>query len=221
MSRKKPIVFCDFDGTFAEKDIGHRIFKHFSDDRNMELVKKWKAGEISSRECLSKEAAMIDVTPDVFFRFIDQFTLRNGAAEFYHKLKDINIPLYIVSDGADIYIKYVLEKYGMMEIPVFSNRVIISGNKYLMEFPYENDGCTRCGSCKGARIREVISDSGPEYEVIFIGDGLSDICAVPEADTIFARGDLLEFCRQKGIIAIEYKDFFDILNMLIKSGIIP
>ena len=221
MNRKKPVVFCDFDGTFAEKDVGHRIFRHFSNGKNMELVRQWRAEEISSRECLTKEAAMINVRPDEFYHYVDQFELRKGAVDFYNRLKNSRIPFYIVSDGADIYIKHILAKNKLAEIPVFSNRVTISDNNYIMEFPYENDGCARCGSCKGVRIREVVSGRKSDYEIVFIGDGLSDICAVPEADTIFARGDLLEFCRQKGIIAIEYKDFFDILNMLEKSGFIP
>jgi 2,3-diketo-5-methylthio-1-phosphopentane phosphatase len=221
MKPKKPIVFCDFDGTFAEKDIGHRVFRHFSGGRNMELVRKWKAGEISSRQCLSEEAAMIKVTSDEFYEYIEQFNLRKGAVELYVKLKACDIPFYIVSDGADIYIKYLLEKNGLSEITVFSNRATISGNEYRMEFPYDNDGCSRCGSCKGARIKEVVSGNRDEYDIVFIGDGLSDICAVPEADRVFARGDLLEFCNQNGINAIEYEDFFDILNMLEKSGFIP
>ena len=221
MTSEKPIVFCDFDGTFSEKDIGHRIFRHFSGGKNLELVRKWKDGLISSRDCLEKEAAMIEVMPDQLYQFIDQFQLREGAVEFYRELKQKDIPFYIISDGADIYIKYMLDKNGLAEIPFFSNRVTIDSNQYRIEFPYDNNGCTRCGSCKGARIQDIVGQNRPGVEIIFIGDGLSDICALPEADTIFARGDLLEFCQAKNINAIEYNNFFDILNKLKESGKLP
>ena len=55
--------------------------------------------------------------------------------------------------------------------------------------------------------------------MIFIGDGLSDLCAVPHADIVYARGDLLNYCREKDINAVEYGNFFDIINSLRESGV--
>jgi 2-hydroxy-3-keto-5-methylthiopentenyl-1-phosphate phosphatase len=54
--------------------------------------------------------------------------------------------------------------------------------------------------------------------VVFIGDGLSDICATAHADIIFARGDFLAYCRRENLKAVEYENFFDILNYLRKTG---
>ena len=56
---KRPIVFSDFDGSFCEKDVGHRIYKHFSGGKITPLIAEWKAGKISTRDCMRREAAMV------------------------------------------------------------------------------------------------------------------------------------------------------------------
>jgi 2,3-diketo-5-methylthio-1-phosphopentane phosphatase len=164
---------------------------------------------------------MVNAPPDKIYEFIDKFTLREGAFEFYREIKSRNIPFYIVSDGTDLYLEHILNKYGLSEIKYFCNKGILKNNRLFLEFPYDNGNCHRCGSCKGERIREIVGDDADDWNVIFIGDGLSDICAVPRADIIFARGDLLQYCHEKDKTAVEYKDFFDILEYLNESGIIP
>ena len=220
MKNQRPIIFCDFDGTFAEKDIGYRIFRHFSGGANDSLVTSWKKGQITSRECLIKEAQLIKITTDELFEFVDQFQLRAGAEEFYRATIKNNIPFYILSDGINLYIDQILEKYQLAEIKYFSNRASIKNDRMTIEFPHDNYNCPRCGCCKGARIKDIVGDDRSDRQIIYIGDGLSDICAVDFADLIFARGDFLKYCHQIGKVAVEYTDFFDILEYLGNTGII-
>jgi len=218
LTDKRLIIFSDFDGTFVKKDIGYRMFRHFSGGINGSLVDAWKSGQLSSRECLLQEAAMVEATLGEIHEFLRGFDLTPGAMEFYKMTIEQGIPFYIVSDGVDLYLEHVLRQHGLGEISCFCNRGIIEGNRLRLEFPYDNDGCPRCGTCKGARIKEILGNDRGLYNVIFIGDGLSDICAIPQADILFARGDFLNYCHSHGADAIEYDDFFDILNYLGQSG---
>lgn len=215
---KNRIIFSDFDGTFCEKDVGHRLYTHFSNGENLKYVEMWKKGLISTRESLTLEASLLNVGENEIYQFLDQFNLRDGARELHDFAKLSKIPFFILSDGSDIYVKYILKKYGLEEIKYFTNSVTIENNRYIIEFPYDNGECDRCGCCKGARINEIVGGDSDNFEVIFIGDGLSDICALEPSDKIFARGDLLEYCRSNNIKAFEYKDFFDILKWLKESG---
>jgi 2,3-diketo-5-methylthio-1-phosphopentane phosphatase len=218
---KKLIVFSDFDGSFVEKDIGHRLYTHFSGRKNLSLVDRWKQMKISSRECILKEAALIEnITLKQLHSFLDQFRLRPGAKELYRELKAKNVPFFLVSDGFDLYIDYILKKHGLNDIEVFCNGGKIDNGRLAIEFPYENYDCRRCGNCKGARIRDTRNNIAENRQIAFIGDGLSDICAAPEADLIFARGDFLAYCRREGLKPVEYKNFFDILNYLKKLGML-
>jgi len=211
---KNTVIFSDFDGTFSEKDIGHRLYKHFSGGRNLQLVEKWKKGEITSRACLLGEAEMITLSLEDLYSFLDQFHLRNGAERFYHEIRNAGLPFYIVSDGCDLYIDYVLRRFGLGEIKFLTNHGRIENSRMVLEFPFDNDGCERCGTCKGVRMKEILGKPPDRPKAVFIGDGLSDICALPQADLVFARGDLLEYCRKQNYEALEYRDFFDILKYL-------
>jgi len=216
MNLKNTVIFCDFDGTFAEKDIGNCLFTHFSGGKNIDLVKRWKKGEVSSRECLLGEAELVRITTEEMYGFLDQFNLRPGAEKFYYEINDAGVPFYIVSDGNDMYIEYILRRYGLNDITYYSNHGRIENGRMILEFPFDNDGCRRCGTCKGARMARILDKLETRPKAVFIGDGLSDICALPHADLIFARGDLFEYCRNHGYEAIEYRDFFDILKYLEK-----
>ena len=82
MNNPETLVFCDFDGTVAKKDVGYCLFHHFSDGRNDELIPDWKAGLISSRDILTREAAMVRASGDEIYAFLDQFDLDPGFAAF-------------------------------------------------------------------------------------------------------------------------------------------
>jgi 2-hydroxy-3-keto-5-methylthiopentenyl-1-phosphate phosphatase len=48
--------------------------------------------------------------------------------------------------------------------------------------------------------------------VVFIGDGLSDLEAVHVADQVYARDELLEYCREEGIPATGFTDMEDLIQ---------
>jgi 2-hydroxy-3-keto-5-methylthiopentenyl-1-phosphate phosphatase len=219
MSDKKPIIFCDFDGSFTDKDIGYRLFTHFSGGRNKKVVQDWQQGLVSSRETLIRETALLECSLEDIHSYLDDFQLRPGAKDFYKIVKSQDIPFYIISEGLDTYIGYVLNKHGLGDLKYFCNRGILTDNRLRPEFLYDNYGCQRCGCCKGARIIDRVGRDNKEWFVIFIGDGLSDICALPHANLIFARGDLLKYCHEKKINTVEYENFFDIIDYLRKFGI--
>jgi 2,3-diketo-5-methylthio-1-phosphopentane phosphatase len=220
MDRKRPIIFSDFDGTFTARDVGNRIFTYFSGGENRRLVDEWKKGLMTSRECLLREASLTRVSKREFYRFLDDFELARGAKEFWEATRAQQIPFIILSDGLDLYIEYILAKNNL-PIQFHANKASLVDGRLKIEFPYGNNSCPRCGSCKGERIKETVAEIAENregVEIIFIGDGLSDICALPESDVIFARGDLLNYCQVHDFKAIEYGDFFDILEWMKKSG---
>jgi 2-hydroxy-3-keto-5-methylthiopentenyl-1-phosphate phosphatase len=49
-----------------------------------------------------------------------------------------------------------------------------------------------------------------QHPVIFIGDGLSDRFALERADLIFAKRQLLAFCREKGVSCHPFETFRDV-----------
>lgn len=199
------IIFSDFDGTIARRDVGNKLFHYLSDGRSEEVVARWKAGEIDSRECLRQEAELArDTTLEEFFEFVDGFDLDPGFADLATLCRSCDLPLYIVSDGLDLYIRHLLNRHGFDALPVFSNRAIFDNGRLAITWPYADGSCGRCGNCKGYHIRRL---KKPAQTAVYIGDGRSDVCAVPEADVIFAKGELADYCRKESIDFCPFDDF--------------
>jgi 2-hydroxy-3-keto-5-methylthiopentenyl-1-phosphate phosphatase len=78
----KTVVFCDFDGTISRRDVGYSLFHHFSKGQNELLLPDWKSGKMSSRECLTREAAMVHASSDEIFAFLEQFEIDPGFVQF-------------------------------------------------------------------------------------------------------------------------------------------
>ncbi|MFQ5751575.1 MAG: MtnX-like HAD-IB family phosphatase [bacterium] len=210
-------IFCDFDGTVAKNDVGSLLFKTFADNRCYEIVKQWKEGKISARECLIAECRITRVTKLELEKFVDTQALDTFFIDFYEYCKAQNMEIEIVSDGLDFYINRMLTNHGLISsVTIRSNRLVFLNQTQIRpEFPYFEKGCGRCGNCKGIHVRQARSFGHP---VIYIGDGLSDRCGAKEADLVFAKRDreLLAYCRQKQIPHSEFYDFRDVLNGLKK-----
>ncbi len=203
------LIFCDFDGTIAEVDVGYRMLSEFSVTGNEDLEELWNTRKIGARECLKLEAERINSTREDMLAYVDQFALDKTFAKFVEFAEKQGRGITVLSDGLDFYIEHLLGKYGLEHLPVHTNHAIFNGTKLTVEFPYDK-GCGICGSCKAARIRDIKSQENFDGTVVFVGNGYSDICAIAETDLLFATGDLQKYCVAENITHTAFKSFADI-----------
>ncbi len=218
MTELHTAVFCDFDGTISRRDVGYNLFHHFSGGKNDELIPDWKAGRLSTRDCLLQEAAMARATEEEVYRFLEQFELNPGFVEFEKRCQASSIDLFVVSDGLDFYIRHLLERNNLEHLSVIANRGKLENGGITVEFTHHNRTCRRCGNCKGERIREYRNAKPQKTHVVFVGDGYSDTCATAEADVIFAKKDLEQYCLINDIVFYKYDDFFDVTRKMVALG---
>jgi len=206
---KKIAILCDFDGTVAQEDVGNLLFRTFSGNGgSMEIVERWRRGEISSRECLEREAELVRVNEQALDRFVTARHLDPYFKDFHDFATKRGMEVVIMSDGLDYYIESLLVKHGLGEIEFFANRMKLDGDRVSVEFPYFGLlECTDCGCCKTHHLFRY-REKG--YFIIYVGDGLSDRCPCETADLVFAKGALQQFCREKGIDHIEFRNFRDV-----------
>ena len=65
------------------------------------------------------------------------------------------------------------------------------------------------GVCKCDRVRP---HQAAGTTVVYVGDGLSDFCVAEQADVVFARSSLAEFCEREEIAFTPFEDFFDVMD---------
>ena len=212
----KKLILCDFDGTISVEDTGYALLAHFSSGDWEAIDRKFCEGQIGSREAYAQIAQILRGDESSIRRFLRQHSkIDSYFLPFYQACRQAGIDVKIVSDGLDFYIRTILEAHHLSDIPFYANHArFANGKKLAITFPYANDECGRCGTCK----RKLVQLHRKEYDsILFAGNGLSDRCAAQEADFVFAKDSLYSYCVDQDISCHFFKDFGEILKGLKKK----
>jgi 2,3-diketo-5-methylthio-1-phosphopentane phosphatase len=204
------VYVCDFDGTVALEDVGNRFFRTFTTDPAawQAIIDEWFAGTLGGREVLARECALVDVDEERLAAFVQRHHLDPAFAPFVAAVRAAGHEVTIASDGLLLYIRRLLDANGLAHVMARSNDARFVGGRLEPSFGTPpGEGCGACGTCKGA----VIGALAPAFaRVVFVGDGLSDRCAAPRADVVYAKDDLMEFCLDHDIAARPFRTFEDV-----------
>ena len=76
-----------------------------------------------------------------------------------------------------------------------------------------------CGNCKSQIISELKAEN---YQIIYVGDGLTDRCASARVDLLFTRknSSLENYALNQDLEYISFTSFKEIINVLSDEGII-
>lgn len=206
------MFFCDFDGTVTREDVIDRVLEEFADPMWRQIEQSWVNGEMGSRDCLAMQTKLIKAEKHDLLDFVENIEIDETFVDFARYCKSKPIEIVILSDGIDLFIKSILNRYGLDDIRVFSNGLARTNGHFEMTFPHFRKDCSsRSGMCKCQMMEEL---SGPGRVNILVGDGRSDFCVATRADLTFAKSALLDFCRAEKIPHIEHSEFEDVVDWL-------
>ncbi len=211
-------VFVDFDGTIVPCDATDMILEAFAPEGWHEIEAEWQAGRIGSRECMTRQIALLRATPEQMLEKISEITVDPGFATFVEDCERNGIGMTVVSDGMDFVIERVLRNAGHPQIKFYANRLeYIGADRWKIGFPHARSECqVLAGNCKCS----FTEPHGKSIRVV-VGDGRSDFCVSGRADLVFAKGTLLALCEEEGLPHYPYADFFTVtrqLNTWLRSG---
>ncbi|HOX86062.1 MAG TPA: MtnX-like HAD-IB family phosphatase [bacterium] len=209
-------IFCDFDGTVAQNDVGNLVFTTFGDASHWwALVQAWRDKKIHACELWQKQAAVTRITVEQLDRFVVDQPIDPFFAEFCRRCSEHQLPITVVSDGMDAYIERILRQNGLANLEIRSNRLTIEADGRLqVAFPYLAQSCGSCANCKGLHLRLARQEGA---KTVYVGDGYSDLCALAEADLLFAKDDLLSYCQVHHIDCIPYRTFQDVQTLFFQQ----
>lgn len=208
----KRIYFTDFDGTITKFDTTDAMIETFAQDGWQEIMQKWEQGELNTKESARLFLRHLRVTPDEAKHFLESIPIDESFREFVNYVESRQEKLYILSDGFDFNINTVLEKAQLQHLTYYTNRFLIYKNYYDIETPYAST-CNKCGTCKKNLIEKLKADA---EQIVYIGDGLSDICASQTADLVFAKRQLLQYRKKHNLQVHPFTTFSEIIRMLLK-----
>ena len=203
-------IFCDFDGTITTRDATDFVLERLAPPEWLEIEAKWQRGLIGSAECMRSQVALINATRQELNQTLDEVQIDEGFVEFAALCRRVNIPLTIVSDGVDHFIRYILTRYRLGEIPVVANRLTITPeNGYRLDSPWSSDQCrSGAGVCKCSFVNE------EKEQRLYVGDGRSDFCVSNKPEFVFAKGTLAAHCKKNNIPYTSYQNFHDVADGL-------
>jgi 2,3-diketo-5-methylthio-1-phosphopentane phosphatase len=204
-------AYCDFDGTITTIDVTDAVLERFAPPEWRDIELAWEAGRINAWLCMSAQIALMRVDPEEIDDFLDTVEIYPSFVDFVNWCGENFIPVSIVSDGVDRFIRRVLVNHGLGHLDIASNRLCVEkddrGFRYRLEAPFMQPAChSGSGVCKCAFVA-----AHPSH--IYVGDGRSDFCVSANANLLFAKGKLAAHCSQRSIPFFPYKNFTDVRDI--------
>lgn len=213
----KITFFIDFDGTITKKDTCIAMNNAFVQGDWQSIDLKWQNKMLSTEEAARATFKLYNADERKLKQFLlDEIEIDEYFIPFLQYCRKKDCDIYILSDGYDFNIKTVLGKYGIKDVPFYSNELIISDKDFDVNTVHSSDSCGRCGTCKTNLINKLKPKEGL---TVYVGDGYSDMCAAQKADIIFAKDHLLSYCRDNNIPAKAFNNFSDIKNWILEKGL--
>jgi 2,3-diketo-5-methylthio-1-phosphopentane phosphatase len=206
-------ILCDFDGTVALDDVVDSLLERYGLAGWETLEQRWRDGQIGSLECMRGQVELLDVGLDELHAYLDSVVIDPAFPEFVTRARALAMPIRIVSDGLDYVIRRILARHGLGDLPIVANELLAADvpRRWRLNAPFAAPGC-RSATCKCVQVQSAREESSNLS--LLIGDGASDFCVAGQADFVFAKDRLVEYCRLEGIPHRPIRGFADAIRLL-------
>lgn len=210
LRKEKHTVFFDFDNTITLGDVFDDLVERFAiNDKWRDLEEQWKKRKIGSKACLAGQLKGVRVDKKSLDRYLSGVKVDPYFKKLVKLLKSRKIKTIILSDNFDYILNRILRNHDISHIKVYSNNLRISGKRLVPRFPYINKGCGGCAHCKKTNL---LAHMDKGTLAVYVGDGLSDLCASRRADMVFAKGYLKDYLAKRGVEHIPFRGLKDVYD---------
>jgi 2-hydroxy-3-keto-5-methylthiopentenyl-1-phosphate phosphatase len=216
-------VVCDFDGTANIHDIADALsIQYIGYERWKRANDAYQAGAIPFEQLLREIFEPISASPEEVRAFaLEHARFRPGFERLLRLCRERGYPFVLASGGLDIYIRHALERLPcdlVDGLEIRANHAEYTASGLALSFPFRHapGACGTCGSCKGAIVKEM---QAKERVVVAVGDGNADRCMARVADRVFARGRLLDWCRDVGLRVEPFETLDPVIEHIAGHGV--
>jgi len=207
------IIFTDFDGTITLLDTNVELVEKYGSDETKLYEEKFISGELTNRTVIQKHYQTMRLTPEIYYDMVYSIPLDPGFPAFYRAAKKHGIPIAVVSGSIGEGIRRYLARHGITDIDVIGNNMSIENGVIVFE-PAHGVTQSHCrkGLCANCKSKHLVKARNDGKTTVYIGDGLTDICAARYADTLYAKSALADYCQENNIPFIRFENFNDVCN---------
>jgi 2-hydroxy-3-keto-5-methylthiopentenyl-1-phosphate phosphatase len=205
------IIQCDFDGTIIRNNLSVLLREQYACGDWQKIDSDYLCGHLTVEQSNKLQFALIKEPEERLKEFVRQhIELRPGFVEFVRYCQESAILFVIVSSGLDFYIEPVLTEIGMPDLELHCGRASFGRNGVDISY-YDPEGNI---VSEGFKKKYLTWLRKRGKNIIYIGDGLSDLEAARQADHIFATGHLLDLLSSAPVICNRFSDFYDLLRQV-------
>ena len=210
---RKIIIQCDFDGTVTEDDISFILLDAFAKGDWRKINKQHSEGKITVGRFNERAFGLVRASKKAMLDYLkDKVKVRPGFQKLVELCQQKGIRLVIVSNGLEFYIKGILEDMGLYNLEYHAAETRFHANKLKVRY-IGPDGSVVDSGYKEKYVNKYLNEG---YNVVYIGNGSSDLSPARGAHQIFATESLLEHCQRTGLTCIPYTSFLEI-NLVLSS----
>lgn len=208
-------VLVDYDGTVVTRDISDELVRRFASPEVWHaLDAAYRAGEIGSRALLQAESRLLPSDAAAMQDVVSGQPIDAGFAAFVDYARAAGVAVEVVSDGLGFFVRSGMADVGLGDLPVYAADIAFGSAGPLIRFPDGHPLCAVCGTCKR---NPILRHQAMGRHVVYVGDGHSDQYAAAYADTVFAKDELADLCRDRAIAYRPWTTFSDIQTWLVEA----
>ncbi|NOX37365.1 MAG: MtnX-like HAD-IB family phosphatase [Calditrichaeota bacterium] len=202
-------VFVDFDGTITHQDTLDYLLDTFAPPHWREIEDQVTAGVLEEKRALQMEFDLLRVSLETAIQTIQHLPIDPQFPRFVQYCRQNNMALQILSGGVDYFIRAILRRNGLEEVPFHSNSVKVVNDRWKIVPARTPRIRNQCNHCKTYWITRARNEG---FLTVYIGDGNTDRCPATATHISFAKDQLAEYLRQIGHPFLPYRNFQDILD---------
>ncbi len=205
------IIQCDFDGTIIKNNLSVLLREKYARGDWQKIDSDYLRGHITVEQSNKLQFALIKEPKERLQAFVRQhIELKPGFIEFIRYCQESAILFAIVSSGLDFYIEPVLAEIGMPDLELHCGRTSFTRSGIDVTY-YDPAGNIVSEGFKKKHLTW-LKERGTN--IIYLGDGLSDLEAARQADHVFATGHLLDLLDIHCIERSAFSDFHDLQRQI-------
>jgi 2-hydroxy-3-keto-5-methylthiopentenyl-1-phosphate phosphatase len=211
----KTAIQIDFDGTVTIEDVSFLLLDTYVGSIWREYLKEYSAGKISVGAFNKKVFGMMQADEKTMTDLVltsPRVKIRPGFKGLLDYCQKQGFKVVIVSNGLTFYIQAILKNLGISGVDIYAAENVFSPGVLKVRY-VGPDGQELEVGFKEA-YTEMLLKQG--CQVVYLGNGTSDIYPARKAKYVFATEDLLKKCRSEKLPCYPFNDFTDVLKELKK-----
>ena len=211
MPPKPILVQCDFDGTLTVGDVSFLILDEFTGLAWRQELDDYMQGRITINRFNARAFARVKASSEELGHFVRKNSVvRPGFPELLQICREKNFRFVIVSNGMAFYIDTVLQMCGLEGIEVIAGQAEFLPQGMRAWYPGP-DGKPIEDGFKLAWTEHFLEQG---YDLIYIGNGISDFVPASRCSKIFAIENLITECHKAKVDCTPFNDLHDIVQAL-------